>query len=82
MLHEIILEQKAQYSTFTVNVFWVNFWGNLYHFIRGKGKKKKNLISMILESFQKQPMLQYCILAHPVVKSSKDLLKFLGPIYT
>lgn len=37
---------------------------------------------MILESFQKQPMLQYCILAHPVVKSSKDLLKFLGPIYT
>lgn len=39
MLHEIILEQKAQYSAFTVNIFWIIFWGNFYHFIRGKGKK-------------------------------------------
>lgn len=42
MLHEIILEQKAQYSAFTVNIFRVNFWGNLYYFIRGKGKKIKS----------------------------------------
>lgn len=33
MLHEIILEQKAQYSVFAMNIFWINFWGNLYHFI-------------------------------------------------
>lgn len=37
---------------------------------------------MILESLQKYPMLQYGILGQPVVKSSKDLFKFLGLIYT
>lgn len=71
MLHEIILEQKAKYSAFTVNIFWVNFWGNLFHLIRGG-----NPISMILESFQKYPMLQHRILDQPVVKNSKDLFKF------
>lgn len=63
MLHETILQQKEQYSAFTVNIFWVKLEDICINLLMRRKKISNFSDSWV---FQKYPVLRYHILDQQV----------------